>query len=182
MTKVNLKQYIQFSVVNKAQFPCNLKLEVTLDNEIFNSPGIFFLFYRGELIYIGFTNNNQNVIGERVIRQIATITMRDYRLQFTNAALDALINDPVFDSYFNVPKPIVANTDFVTSVNRVNFASSHWDEFKNFNNETLSRFEMEWYPNPKVIGCISIEEISQQLIEYYKPRCNKEYCKPILNY
>jgi hypothetical protein len=151
-----------------------------LDNDIFKSPGIFFLFYRGELIYIGFTNNHENLIAERVIRQIATITLRDHRLQFTKAALETLLNAPMFESYFILPKPIIANTDFVTSVNRVLFASNHWDEFKNFNNETLSRFEMEWYPNPNLGVCRSISDLCDSLKNRYKPRCNQEYRKPDL--
>ena len=180
MTK--LSEYIQFKVVNtnKNQFPCNLEIESKVTTDTFRNPGIFFLFYRGELIYIGFTNNHQDVITERVVRQLATITLRDHRIQFTSAAINALRGNEIFNTYFNLPEPVVANVDFVTSVNRVKYAAQHWDEFKNFNSETLSRFEMEWYPNPDLKGHGSVEELCQQLKNHYKPRCNEEYGRPKL--
>jgi hypothetical protein len=180
MTTFKLSGRIQFKEVDKTQFPCNLEFEsipsASLDE--FKTPGIFFLYYRGELIYIGLTNNNQDVIAERVVRQLATITLRDHRIQFTQAALDELHSSEISNTYFNLPEPVVANIDFVTSVNRVKYAAHHWDEFKNFNSETLSRFEMEWYPNPDLKGCNSIEELCQQLKDLYRPRCNQEYRRP----
>jgi hypothetical protein len=179
-----LSKYIDFKVVNanEIQFPCNLEFESIEDMcaNTFNNPGIFFLYYRGELIYIGYTNNHENVIAERVVRQLATITLRDHRIQFTAASLNGLSTNDIFDTYFNFPEPIVANRDFVTSVNRVTYAAQHWDEFKNFNSETLSRFEIEWYPNPDLRGCNSIEELCKTLKDQYKPRCNQEYNRPNL--
>jgi hypothetical protein len=148
--------------------------------EEFKNPGIFFFYYRGELIYIGFTNNHQDVIAERVVRQLAAITLRDHRIQFTKAALDELRGKNVFNTYFNLPTPVVANVDFVTSVNRVKYAAQHWDEFKKFNSETLSRFEIDWYPNPDLKGCNSIEALCQLLKNQNKPRCNQEYGRPKL--
>ena len=120
------------------------------------------------------------MITERVVRQLATITLRDHRIQFTSAAINTLRGNEIFNTYFNLPEPVVANVDFVTSVNRVKYAAQHWDEFKNFNSETLSRFEMEWYPNPDLKGCNSIESLCQQLKNHYKPRCNEEYGRPKL--
>lgn len=180
MATIKLSEHLQFKEVNKTQFPCNLEFESNVSTDTFRNPGIFFLFYRGELIYIGFTNNHQDVISERVVRQLATITLRDHRLHFTSAALAELHYSEISDTYFHLPEPVVANTDFVTSVNRVKYAAHHWDEFKNFNAETLSRFEMEWYPNLDLNGCNSIEELCQQLKDQYKPRCNQEYMHPKL--
>lgn len=180
MTRFKLSEHLQYKDVDKTQFPCNLEFEDKVSDDTFKNPGIFFLFYRGELIYIGYTNNHQDVITERVVRQLATITLRDHRLQFTSAALDELRNSEISNTYFHLPEPVVAKTDFVTSVNRVKYAAHHWDEFKNFNSETLSRFEIDWYPNPDLKGCNSIEERCQQLKNQYKPRCNQEYHLPSL--
>lgn len=182
MATFKLSEHLQFKEVDKAQFPCNLEIESipSASSDEFKKPGIFFLYYRGELIYIGFTNNNQDVIAERVVRQLASITLRDLRIQFTEAALRELRDNEVFKAYFNIPAPVVSNKDFVTSVNRVKYAAHHWDEFKNFSVETLSRFEMEWYPNPDLNGCNSIEKLCQQLKDQYEPRCNQEYKQPNL--
>jgi hypothetical protein len=176
-----LKGLIQYKTIDSRQFPTNLEFFSTTNDSRFLQPGIFFLFFRGELIYIGYSENHQNIVAERVVRQISTITLRDHRLQFTKTALGALSNLSVFNSYFILPKPIVANADYVTSVNRAHFASSHWDEFKDFNNETLSRFEIEWYPNPELNNYSSIEDLSIVLINKHNPRCNRQYVKPILS-
>lgn len=182
MTRFTLSEHLRYKAVDKTQFPCNMQFESipSANSDEFKKPGIFFLYFRGELIYIGFTNNNQDVIAERVVRQIASITLRDHRIQFSEAALSELRDNEVFNTYFNSPAPVVANKDFVTSVNRVKYAAHHWDEFKNFNSETLSRFEIDWYPNPDLKGCNSIEERCQQLKNQYKPRCNQEYDTPKL--
>ena len=89
-------------------------------------------------------------------------------------------NSEISNTYFHLPEPVVENRDFVTSVNRVKYAAHHWDEFKNFNSETLSRFEIDWYPNPDLKGCNSIEKRCQQLKNQYKSRCNQEYGTPQL--
>ena len=179
-----LSKYLDFKLINaiKIQFPRNFEFECIADtfSGDFENAGVFFLYYRGELIYIGYTNNQENVLAERVVRQLATITLRDHRIQFTQAALNALNGNEVFNTYFNLPEPVVANADFVTSVNRVKYAAYHWDEFKNFNSETLSRFEIEWYPKPDLKGYKSIEELCSGLKAQYKPRCNQEYTPPKL--
>lgn len=174
----NLSNHINFRVVEGTQFPCNLKFDCNESDQTFKNQGIFFLYYRSELVYIGYTNNQQDVIADRVVRQMATITLRDYRIQFTQTALNVLRGIEIFDTYFSLPEPTVANADFVTSVNRVNYAANHWDEFKDFNSETLSRFEIDWNPNPNLKICNSIQELCRQLKTRYKPRCNQEYAMP----
>jgi hypothetical protein len=176
MTK--LSDHVHFKLIDGTQFPGNLEFYSTDSGDEFRKAGIFFLFFRGELIYIGFTNNHQDVIQERVVRQLATITLRDHRIQFTSAALDVLKNEPIFNTYFNLPAPVIANVDFVTSVNRVAFASYHWDEFINLNDDTLSRFEFKWYPNPSLGNHASIEALCNEMKKKYKPRCNQEYRQP----
>jgi hypothetical protein len=176
MTK--LSEYIHFKEVEGTQFPKNLEFYSTNEESEYREPGIFFLHYRGELIYIGFTNNHQDVIAERVVRQLAAITLRDHRIQFTQAALDELRGKDVFNTYFNVPTTVVANVDFVTSVNRVKYAAHHWDEFKNLNKDVLGRFEFEWFPNPMLRTHPDIKALCTALKNKYKPRCNQEYRKP----
>jgi hypothetical protein len=182
MEKLSKYLYVKLINPDKTQYPCNFEFECIADtfDSKFENVGIFFLYYRGELIYIGYTNNQDNVLAERVVRQLATITLRDHRIQFTKAALNALKDNDVFNTYFNIPEPVVAKTDFVTSINRIKYAAHHWDEFKNFNSEMLSRFEIEWYPQPDLKGYRSIEELCSGLKAQYKPRCNKEYTPPKL--
>ena len=176
-----LSDYIHFKLIDKTQFPRNLEFYCKVSGDEFRKVGIFFLFYRGELIYIGFTENNQDVIAERLVRQLATITLRDHRIQFTTAALNELnAKEEEFNTFFNLPVPIIAIKDFVTSVNRVAFASYHWDEFINLNDETLSRFEFKWYPNPSLGNHPNIEALCNEMKKKYKPRCNQEYRQPQL--
>jgi len=176
-----LYDIVQFRTDCKLQFPCNLEFYSDNTDDVFKNPGIFYLFFRGELIYIGYSNNHQNIITERVVRQLATITLRDFRLNFTPAALKSLIVQNEMITYFRKPKPRVENSDFVTSVNRVLFASNHWDEFKNFNNETLKLFEVHWYTNADLGLNNSVVELCKSLKKRYKPRCNQEYVKPTIS-
>jgi len=177
---IKLNKYIEFNYLKNTPFPGNIEFFSVADKTPleFKNPGIFLLFYRRELIYIGYSNNNQNIITERVLRQIATITLRDHRVQFTEAALNSLQNCDTFNSDFNQYGHVIGNRDFVTSVNRVLYAAQHWEEFKNLNMQTLSQFEIAWYPNPDLKGCNSIEELCTQLKDHYKPRCNQEYRTP----
>jgi len=176
----SLYDVVQFRTDWKLQFPCNLEFYSDNTDDVFKNPGIFYLFFRGELIYIGYSNNHQNIITERVVRQLATITLRDFRLNFTPAALKSLISQNEMITYFRKPKPRVQNSDFVTSVNRVLFASNHWDEFKNLNNQTLKLFELHWYPNPDLGVNSSISDLCDSLKNIYRPRCNREYVKPTM--
>jgi hypothetical protein len=177
---LKLSEFLSHTIIENSQFPKNFEFNCTNQESKFKQPGIFFLFFRGELIYIGYTNNNQHVIGERIVRQIATITLRDHRVKFTEAALKKLNKIQTFKSYFTMPTPLVDTNDFVTSVNRVAFAAYHWDEFKNFNSDTLNRFEFEWYPNPKLGIHQDIVALCNELKNKYKPRCNQEYSRPKL--
>ena len=174
----NLTDYIDYTLVKDTQFPKNLEFFCLNQDAKFKQSGIFYLYYRRELIYIGFTNNDQHVISERILRQIATITLRDHRILFTKLARKQLYVDPVIKSYFICPIPVIGKKDFVTSVNRVVFATHHWNEFKNLNKETLGRFEFEWFPNPMLKNNPNIESLCTALKNKYKPRCNKEYGLP----
>jgi hypothetical protein len=176
MTK--LSEYIHFKEVEGTQFPKNLEFYSTNEESEYREPGIFFLHYRGELIYIGFTNNDQHLIKERIVRQIATITLRDYRILFTDAAFKELGKKDEIKTYFTLTEPEIGTKDFVTSVNRVKYAAQHWDEFKNLNKDVLGRFEFEWFPNPVLGGHPDIKALCTSLKMKYKPRCNQEYRKP----
>jgi hypothetical protein len=175
-----LSEFLSHTIIENSQFPKNFEFNCANKESKFKQPGIFFLFYRGELIYIGYTNNKQHVIRERIVRQIATITLRDHRVIFTEAALEELQKNEELNTYFNLPAPEIGTRDFVTSVNRVAFAAYHWDEFKNFNSDTLNRFEFEWYPNPKLGIHQDIVALCNELKNKYKPRCNQEYKYPHL--
>jgi hypothetical protein len=171
----SLLNYIEYAEVKGAHFPRNLEFYSVVDNPEFRQPGIFNLYYRGELIYIGFTNNKQDVIAERVVRQIATITLRDHRIQFSSTAAKIFKQEPVFNAHINITELVIANDDFQTSGNRVKYAAYHWDEFLNLNKATLDRFEFEWFPKPSLGKHPDIEALCNQLKNRYAPRCNREY-------
>ena len=176
----NLLNYIDYNEVKDAHFPRNLEFYSVVDNPEFRQSGIFSLYHRGELIYIGFTNNKQDVIAERVVRQIATITLRDHRIQFSLSAAKNLKQEPVLNAHVNGTELVTGNDDFQTSVNRVSYAAYHWDEFTNLDKTILGRFEFEWFPNPSLGNYPDIEALCNELKKKFKPRCNREYRRPIL--
>lgn len=166
-----------FRIVHKpsAFFPLNIEFKVKnqLIEDCFNNPGIYSILYKGELIYIGFSANNDDIRSTRWARQIATITLRGEKVLFSEDALDVLKNSQLW-SYFAHLKPTASNKDFQTSKNRMLFASFHWEEFLILNETTLKKFEFQWNPMPN-INKEEIEIKCKNLKVKFAPRCNQEY-------
>lgn len=166
-----------FRIVHKpsAFFPLNIEFKVKnqLNEDCFKNPGVYSILYKGELIYIGFSANHDDIRSTRWVRQLATITLRGEKVLFSEDALDVLKNSHLW-SYFTHLKPTASNKDFQTSKNRMLFASFHWEEFLILNETTLKKFEFQWNPMSNH-SKKEIEMICQNLKNKYTPRCNKEY-------
>jgi len=138
--------------------------------EEFCGPGIFFLYFKTQLVYIGSffpRDKNRDVRNERVNKEIATISMRGARVSLNAAAIKAKNNSQHL-------KNITSNQsgDFLSSRKRIEFADNHWGELKN--NDFLSHFSFCWIKNnhnPKVTSK-QLTAIKKELINFYKPLCN----------
>jgi len=138
--------------------------------EEFCGPGIFFLYFKTQLVYIGSffpRDKNRDVRNERVNKEIATISMRGARVSLNAAAIKAKNNSQHL-------KNIKSNQsgDFLSSKKRIEFADNHWGELKT--NNFLSHFSFCWIKNnnnPKVTSK-QLTAIKKELINFYKPLCN----------
>jgi hypothetical protein len=125
-------EFFKTEVNANASFPLNLSFEVPCDSlPEFQSPGNFFMYYKTELVYIGFFypgQKNRDVRKERMIKELATITMRGKQVTMnvtSNIALDQSVH------LQNIPRR--PQGDFLTSPKRVRFADKNWSEFQNDN-------------------------------------------------
>jgi hypothetical protein len=137
----------------------------------FPGPGLYFLYFKDELVYIGFfypDGDKRDARMERMKKEIATISMRGREVVFTQNAFEAhqqCVNYPVFQGE-------ISQNGFQTSVNRVNFADKNWNEFKT--NTFLCDFTFYWFPEEKALNCTKkqLKAVTNQLREFYKPTCN----------
>ena len=168
----NADELFLISTDANATFPLNLEFLRNPKFPIFLSgPGIYFLYHKVELVYIGFFypgGDKRDARMERMKKEIATITMRGREVVFTQKAFEAhqqCVNYPIFQGE-------ISDNGFQTSVNRVNFADKNWNDFKT--NKFLKHFTFYWFPEEKNLGRTrdELKAVTKQLINFYKPTCN----------
>jgi hypothetical protein len=170
-------ELFRLQVNENKQFPLNLEFScLPIEDEIiFQNRGIFALYYREELIYIGYSNNTDDVRTTRFVRQLQSITFRGECVQLNNACIN------IIPSLVNISKDFKYNSftptgiDYVTSVNRLKFSEAHWDEFSHLENGFLKFFKFEWYV---IEEDENLENTARKLKQKYQPRCNQEYGLP----
>jgi hypothetical protein len=170
-------ELFRLQVNENKQFPLNLEFScLPIEDEIiFQNRGIFALYYREELIYIGYSNNTDDVRTTRFVRQLQSITFRGECVQLNNACIN------IIPSLVNISKDFKNNSvtptgiDYVTSVNRLKFAEAHWNEFSHLENGCLKFFKFEWFV---IEGDENLKDIANKLKQKYQPRCNQEYRIP----
>ncbi len=156
----------------QSAFPLNLEFVVKdKKSKGFSGPGIYFLYNKDELIYIGFfypDGDERDARMERMKKEIATISMRGREVVFTQTAFDAhqqCVNYPIFQGE-------ISQNGFQTSVKRINFVDKNWNDFKT--NDFLKHFIFYWFPEEKNLGRTreDLAEVTNQLRKFYKPTCN----------
>jgi hypothetical protein len=85
------EELFRITIDSNSVFPLNLNLELFDDSQpMFQGPGIYFMYYKTELVYIGFfypSQKNRDVRKERMLKEIATITMRSNQVVFSKNEL-----------------------------------------------------------------------------------------------
>lgn len=156
---------------NRGTYPLDQELVlIGKKEEEFRGPGMFFLYFKTQLVYIGSflpRDKNRDVRNERVNKEIATISMRGARVSLNAAAINAKNNSKHL-------KNITSHQsgDFLSSKKRIEFADNHWGELKT--NDFLSHFSFCWIKNnhnPRVTSK-QLTAIKKELINFYKPLCN----------
>jgi len=160
------------SVDTKSVFPLNLEFIVKdKKSKDFSGPGIYFLYYKEELVYIGYFHSSKlsnDVRTQRWIKELASITMRGKQIVFTQRAFDAhqnCVNYPVFQGE-------ISDNGFLTSANRVLFTDKNWTSFQT--NGFLADFTFYWFKEEKGLNRTKsqLKLVTNQLREFYNPTCN----------
>jgi len=148
------------------EFRFNPKLPFNLPG-----PGIYFTYFKDELIYIGYffpNGNDRDARMERMKKEISTISMRGREVVFSKSAFDThqqCVNYPIFQGE-------ISDMGFQTSVRRVEFADKNWNTFQT--NDFLKYFDFYWFPEEKNLGRTreELEHITKQFRKFYNPTCN----------
>jgi hypothetical protein len=160
-------ELFQISIERNASFPLNLSFDYNKNaNETLNQPGIFFMMYKGELIYIGYAI--QQEVLDRMRRQLVTITLRGLNVVFKDLAVTTIRNSKILSPHFTNTM-LERRNGVETSQKRILFAENHWQDFAFLDECILKNFVFDWYPIKS-----NIENKCKELKTMLKPRCNQE--------
>jgi hypothetical protein len=160
-----------FDIQISGTFPldCEFVPNENLPIDLFKGPGIYFLEYKENLVYIGSffgSNSNNNVLTQRWNKELATISMRGKHVTFNEKAIKSLssCNSLVIKN----PKP---KGDYLTSKLRIEFACKNWNELKS--ESFLKDFKFYWLPYENIKKTKKeLNQLTNQLRNFYKPLCN----------
>jgi hypothetical protein len=170
--KFKADEIFDLIVDTNAVFPLNLDFVLKdKKSQDFSGPGIYFLYYKEELVYIGYFFPNEqtrDVRYERMNKEIASISMRGREVVFSQNAFDAhqqCSKYPIFQGEISV-------NGFQTSVKRIEFADENWNSFQAI--DFLCDFTFYWFKEEKNLNRSreELEHVTKQLRKFYKPTCN----------
>ncbi len=146
-------------------------------------PGVYLIEYEDEIIYIGKFQKEKNIVGVRWLHHLRTITMRGREVGFSKNTYDEVKKDINFFSALEkteTKKRHMKATGTMTSVNRVRFASQHWNTFKIAqDSEVLKAFSFHFLRLGKLPlnGCPrgAVSYIESSALTAVQPKCNREY-------
>lgn len=168
--KFGADEIFELSVDSKAVFPLNLEFAKRKEFPKFKDTGIFFLAYKDELIYIGYSVKEDAIL--RMRKQLEGITLRGKNLIFNDACISIIQNSKTLNPFF--PESILNQQKSTkTSPKRILFAERHWKDFVFLDQYILSNFIFHWFPLDSDVAK-KCDELKQQL----RPRCNKEGALP----
>ncbi len=158
-----------FEVEYKGVYPLNIRFETKKPFASYvYGIGIYLLFYRQKIIYIGLAYDESPI--SRFRKQLETITLRGEQVSFNLSCKRAILSSSILQSTFqNVLKNQFKGKE--TSLGRISFAEQCWSEFSQFDIQHLKNFVFVWFP----YSSHSKEELidlKKDLIQKLRPFCN----------
>lgn len=179
MTKYTLNELFTIQRKDSLLFPFNLVFNPTdLAYNALDFTGLFYLFYKGELLYIGEGNNGRvsETPTKRIQKQLSTITLRGADVCFKEQGIDLILSIPELNSFVtadllnNLPKKSQ------TSINRIHFAAEQWETFAFLENKGLEHFTLVIKDLKDLkVDASELKTKCNTEKNKYLPRCNKEY-------
>lgn len=166
-----------------AKFPFNINFSRNhLEN--IKGPGIYIVTIEGEIAYIGSYKTDNDIIADRWIRHIHTITCRGINIGFGNKTIEWFRKtySPIFTrNNITINETEIVNkrlidTGYVTTKNIVKYCMSNWNILKNMDNNLNLSFHL-FKPEAKDATEFvkDIASIKKVLILEINPPCNSQF-------
>lgn len=169
-------------------------------------PGIYALFFDGELIYIGKYLGQKNapfagnVANLRWVKHLGGMTLRERRVSFSMTALSALLEGSVVDTSHPVvaalraaagdgarskgTRFLIRDRGCLSTVNRARLAIENWGRFADLSDTDLAAFSFHYVRLSNEAARLetrllrtAVSIAEVRLIETFQPRCNA-YTEP----
>jgi hypothetical protein len=185
-----MSELFEININKDLIFPFNIDFNYRkeIPNFRWDGPGIYLIFYKEELIYIGSyvsAGEKSNILKVRWWTHLASITMRGSKIGFgkksnwekkmaylKNGELKQLLQKE--KKHF---KHRLRDTGCVSTEKRMQYACTNWSDFKNFNVDTLTQFNVQYFKILHPYNNIqqTIHQMELDLIREINPKCNKQY-------
>ncbi len=150
--------------------------------------GIYAIHFNDRLIYIGKFLGRKgdpfggNIVDSRWTKHLGTLTMRGRRVSVPGQTIAQLAHGhaghPAVSGILGANQQFVStDRGCVSSLNRIRFALSHWDEFNRFDQATLDRFQFLYAQiAPRAVDEARIRDavsgLESDLVAKCQPACN----------
>lgn len=182
-TKFEYKKLFSIEIKDPAKFPFNIDFHRE-NKENIKGPGMYIITLDDKIAYIGSYKTDNDIIDDRWIRHIHTITCRGINIGFGNKTLEWFRKtySPLFASNnITINKTEIVNerlrdTGFVTTKNIVKYCMSNWSILNYMDNNLNLSFHL-FKPDAKDATEFvkDIASIKKHLILEINPPCNSKY-------
>jgi hypothetical protein len=182
-TKFKLHELFSDEINDPAKFPFNINFS-RKHMENIKGPGIYIITLDDEIAYVGSYKTDNDIIDDRWIRHIHTITCRGIKIGFGNKTIEWFNKtySPLFArNNITINETEIVNerlrdTGFVTTKNIVKYCMSNWNILKNMDNNLNLSFHL-FKPEAKDATEFvkDIASIKKDLILEINPPCNSQF-------
>jgi hypothetical protein len=179
MTKYTLNELFTIQRIDSVLFPFNLEFKPTGLAEIaLDFTGLFYLFYKGELLYIGEGNSGRvsETPTKRIQKQLSTITLRGADVCFKGKMPQLILSIPELNTFVSKKLLNQLHGSSESSVNKIHFAAQHWETFAFLENIGLKHFTLVIKDLKDLkVDASELQTNCKSEKNTFLPRCNKEY-------
>lgn len=182
-TKFEYKKLFSIEIKDPAKFPFNIDFHRE-NKENIKGPGMYIITLDDEIAYIGSYKTDNDIIDDRWIRHIHTITCRGIKIGFGNKTIEWFRKtySPIFTrnnitiNETEIVKERLRDTGYVTTKNIVKYCMSKWNILNNMDNNLKLSFHL-FKPDAKDATEFvkDIASIKKHLILEINPPCNSKY-------
>jgi hypothetical protein len=182
-TQYKFKELFSAKIKDTANFPFNINFNRIYINDI-KGPGLYFITIDGEIAYLGSYKAYNDIVADRWIRYMHTITCRGINIGFGNKTMEWFNKtySPLFTrNKIKIDETEIVNerlrdTGYVTTKNIVKYCMSIWNILNNMDNNLNLSFHL-FKPEAKDATEFvkDIASIKKHLIQHINPPCNSQY-------